>query len=511
MARDSRSRIADALGCVIVVVWGIGVSTVPLSAADDPVAVCTQRLKSIHRALIAYERDHQEWPAHLSDLVPAYLPDAAAFHDPADSGAGDLGSSEAHGDPTLRVSYSYERTADVSNGLAQPLGRFPKPDIPNTGWGSWRLVNGRMEAFFGDQVPLVRCYHHRPPEDEREPGKDCVLNLTPSGRVYKSDFDWRRHPDSLDFLLRTLERDLSQGPAWVLRTWLLWRVDEFFSYDSPFTRRQHGPRLAAIAEGLLSRHREFTGEERTACRLAARFFRALDEPTRALQALDAAAHCATGEWQPIAEDQLRAAIYHSAKRWDDEIATYRSLLAKRPDVKPYMESLADALEAAGRPDESRAWRDKADPGRLLAGKPAPPFQVVLKDGGTLTLESALRGRKAVLLDFWFCACGPCRLAFPHLEKLYADHQSHGLNVIAVNFGDPKDAIERFAREHNVSFPLGVGREGEKDNPIFQAYHVAIFPTTFLIDQRGTIVWRGVGFGPELKHELTEALGKLGIK
>ncbi len=488
-----------------------GVQATLLSAADDAVTVCTLRLKSIHQALIAYERDHHEWPNHLSELVPAYLPDATALRDPADIGTDDLGSSEAHRDPKFRVSYSYERNADASNGLAQPLGRFPKPDIPKTSWGSWRLVNGRMEAFFGDQVPLVRCYHHRPPEDEREPGKDRVLNLTPSGRVYKSDFDWRYHPDSLDYLLRTLERDLSQGPAWVLRTWLLWRVDEFFSFDVPLTRLQHGPRLAAVAEQLSNRHRDFTGEERTACRLAARFFRALEEPARALQALDAAAKCAGGEWQPIAEDQLRAAIYHSAKRWDDEIATYQSLLAKRPDVKPYMESLADALEAAGKPEQARQWREKADPGRLLVGKAAPPFTVTRLNGGTLNLEAALRGHKAVLLDFWFCACGPCRLAFPHLEKLHAAHQSHGLAVAAVNLGDPKDAVERFAKEHNISFALGVGREGDKDNPIFQAYHVAVFPTTFLIDKRGTIVWRGVGFGPELKQELTHALAKLGIK
>ena len=246
----------------------------------------------------------------------------------------------------------------------------------------------------------------------------------------------------------------------MLRTWLLWRVDEFFSYDPTLTRQQHGPRLAAIAEGLLSKHSDFTGEERTACRLAARFLRVLDQPTRALAALDTAAHCPGGTSQPIIEDQLRAAIYHSAKMWDDEIATYRSLLQRRPDVTPYMESLADALEAGGKPDQARPWRDRADPGRLLLGKPAPPFNVALLNGGTLTLESALRGHKAVLLDFWFCACGPCRLTFPHLEKLHAAYDSHGLAVVAVNSGDAKDAIERFAKEHSASFAIGVGRAGK---------------------------------------------------
>jgi peroxiredoxin len=511
MAFRSCSRVAGARGAGLVAALVTGFYSGPAFAADDPTAVCSERLKSIHRALIAYERDHQEWPDHLSDLVPKYLPDAASLLDPADPGADDLGSTEAHGDPKLRVSYSYERTASISNGLAQPLGTFPKPDIAGTGWGSWRLVNGRMETFFGDQVPLLRCYHHRPPEVEREPGTDCVLNLTPAGRVYKSEFDWRHHPDSVEFLLRTLERDLSQGEQTVLRTWNLGRLDEFFSYEPPMNRERIDKPLAAVAERFLRGHREFKDNERTVCRLAARFFRVLEEPSRAIEALDTAGHYPAGEWQPIVEDQLRASIYHSAKRCNDEIATYRSLLERRPDVRPYMESLANALEAMGKSEQARLWRDKADPGRRLVGKPAPPFNLTLVNSSTLTLDSALGSRKAVLLDFWFCACGPCRLAFPHWEKLHVAHRSHGLSVIAVNSGDSKDAVERFGQEHKASFTLAVGRQGEKDNPIFQAYHVTTFPTTFLINDRGTIVWRGVGFGSEAKHELAEALAKIGIK
>ena len=289
----------------------------------------------------------------------------------ADPGTADLGSTEAHGDPSFHVSYSYERTADISNGLAQPLGRFPKPDIAGTAWGSWRFVNNRMEAFFGDQVPLVRCYHHRPPEDEREPGTDLVLNLTPAGRVYKSDFDWREHPDSIGFLLRTLERDFMHGPAWVLRNWNLWRVDEFFGAGKRLDRPNHAPWIAGLAERLVGQHRELVGEERTACRLAARLFAALGDSARSLQALDAAAMFPGAEWQPIIEDQMRAEVYHAAARWDDEIATYERLLAQRPDVMPYMASLADAYDAAGKPEQARPGAIEPTPAGSCSVSPRP--------------------------------------------------------------------------------------------------------------------------------------------
>jgi hypothetical protein len=58
--------------------------------------------------------------------------------------------------------------------------------------------------------------------------------------------------------------------------------------------------------------------------------------------------------------------------------------------------------------------------------------------------------------------------------------------------------------------MGRGSEGP-DNPIFKAYQVSSYPTSYLIDSEGKVVWRAVGFGPELKKELPAALAQVGIK
>lgn len=47
-------------------------------------------------------------------------------------------------------------------------------------------------------------------------------------------------------------------------------------------------------------------------------------------------------------------------------------------------------------------------------------------------------------------------------------------------------------------------------PSNRQYHVSSFPTSYLIDSRGKIVWRGVGYGPELETELVAAPAKLGF-
>jgi peroxiredoxin len=478
------------------------------SAAEDAVAVSTQRLKDIHRALVAYERKHKQWPDHLSDLVPEFLKDKAALVDPADKGKGDLGSNLAHKDPKLPVSYSYERNAGISDGLPSPLGPFPKPDIPRTGWGSWRLVNGHQEYFYGDQVPLVRCYLHRPPEDEREPGKDLVLNLTPSGRVYRSDFDWEAHPDSIAFLLRTLRRDLTQGGSHVGRHWTLFRV---YEHVDGADAARHGELLRDLAPALLAARDELPDGQRAACKIAARLFLKVGQFDRAIEALDACPKYPGAEWDPLVEGQMRAAAYHGLKQWDAEIATWQALLQKRPDNRAYMAGLAKSYTAAGQADKADEWAYKADPGAHLVGKPAPQFSLPLLDGGTITLAQARQDKKALLVNFWFCGCAPCRLEFPHLQKLYEASKDRGLEILAVNQGDEKDAVVKFV-EGKYRFPVALGGSGDDaDNTVFQAYHVSSFPTSYLIDREGKIVWRGVGFGPELKKDLSAALAALGIK
>lgn len=54
-------------------------------------------------------------------------------------------------------------------------------------------------------------------------------------------------------------------------------------------------------------------------------------------------------------------------------------------------------------------------------------------------------------------------------------------------------------------------DAEKEAPVFAAYHVAVYPTNFLISSAGKILWRGTGFGASSLRELEAALADAGIK
>ena len=114
-----------------------------------------------------------------------------------------------------------------------------------------------------------------------------------------------------------------------------------------------------------------------------------------------------------------------------------------------------------------------------AGKPTPEFALTDLEGKVWTL-AALRG-KPVLLNFWASWCEPCRTEMPSLERLATRHERAGLTVLAVNYREALPAIQRFLGVQPVSLPILLDREGDAA----AAWTPRVFPTTVLIDRRGT--------------------------
>jgi thiol-disulfide isomerase/thioredoxin len=139
------------------------------------------------------------------------------------------------------------------------------------------------------------------------------------------------------------------------------------------------------------------------------------------------------------------------------------------------------------------------------GKTAPSFAVKTPNGEELKLADVLNGKKAVLLNFWFLGCQPCRMEFSILQKLYEENRAKGFDILAVNYGDSAEAIAKFIKEKGYTMPIGVGGRGD-DFP-GNAYQVDVYPTNFLIDATGKILWREAGFDEaKLRTAVERALG-----
>lgn len=109
------------------------------------------------------------------------------------------------------------------------------------------------------------------------------------------------------------------------------------------------------------------------------------------------------------------------------------------------------------------------------------FAVSSADGAEYKLSELLRSKKAVVLNFWYLNCQPCRMEFPYLEEAYQQYNDK-IEVLALNPVDGTDTtVAAFAKEMNLSFPMGAC-----DYAWESAMGIGAYPTTVIIDRYGMV-------------------------
>ena len=137
----------------------------------------------------------------------------------------------------------------------------------------------------------------------------------------------------------------------------------------------------------------------------------------------------------------------------------------------------------------------------LIGKTVPDFTSnKTLDGKDFTLNS-LRG-KYVLIDFWGIWCGPCVAEMPTLKK-YSKKYADKLTILGINSGDTKDKIIDFVKKNNYNWQQVMSGK-DSDNLVLK-FNVAGFPTKFIIDPDGKILYRFTGDSEKSFAKLDELL------
>lgn len=117
---------------------------------------------------------------------------------------------------------------------------------------------------------------------------------------------------------------------------------------------------------------------------------------------------------------------------------------------------------------------------VAVGTTAPDFVLTDLKGREHRL-SDYRG-KGVFLNFWGTWCKPCGREMPYMNELYPLYQKQGVEILAVNVGEPKLSVEKFAERFGLTFPIVIDRQDQ----VLNAYNVGPLPTTFLIDKNGEV-------------------------
>ncbi|MDH4378610.1 MAG: TlpA disulfide reductase family protein [Vampirovibrionales bacterium] len=151
---------------------------------------------------------------------------------------------------------------------------------------------------------------------------------------------------------------------------------------------------------------------------------------------------------------------------------------------------------------------------ICSKDPENPQRVVLPEGSTVmdftlpsyggkpvTLSKEL-AKRPVLLELFASWCPHCQHSAPALEALYKEHKND-LTILSINAGDTPDkpsTTKQFKKDYKIAYTI----LEKPTEALMNGYCLQGFPSFFLINQQGKVVWR---FAGTLKAENLENLKK----
>ncbi len=108
--------------------------------------------------------------------------------------------------------------------------------------------------------------------------------------------------------------------------------------------------------------------------------------------------------------------------------------------------------------------------------------------------------KVVLVNFWASWCPPCIYEMPELTRLKQQLADKPFEILAINVGEKKYRVRKFAKVINFNLPVLL----DTANETFNDWGVQTLPTSFLVDANGRIRYKIRG-NPGWEQEQTLSL------
>ena len=135
------------------------------------------------------------------------------------------------------------------------------------------------------------------------------------------------------------------------------------------------------------------------------------------------------------------------------------------------------------------------PPKVNVGAIAPTFQTFRLDGAPVHFPAAFVGRPLVI-RFWADWCKFCEGEMKAIDAVWRRHRDKGLEVLAINAGQDRQAVAAFAAKIGVGYPVLL----DEKSAIARSYGVVGLPTTYFVDGRGIVRSKLVGEADEATFE-----------
>jgi thiol-disulfide isomerase/thioredoxin len=136
------------------------------------------------------------------------------------------------------------------------------------------------------------------------------------------------------------------------------------------------------------------------------------------------------------------------------------------------------------------------------GDPAPPLKVISTSGQKITLDN-YKGY-VLVIDFFTTWCVPCRESIPHIVNLNRRYGSQGLQILGLSADDDGEkVVKAFITDKKINYPVAlVGEDLTTD------YGIRSIPTLYVINKKGIIAEKYMGFNDGMKMSMETLIKKL---
>ena len=114
------------------------------------------------------------------------------------------------------------------------------------------------------------------------------------------------------------------------------------------------------------------------------------------------------------------------------------------------------------------------------------FSLPLLEGGHLSLQAFLTGRKAAVVVFWSGICSHCRRYDDYCNRLSERYPGVGLLAVASRQNESVQMLRAAVAERGLRFPM----VHDADRAVANAWFVPQTPRVFLLDPQGRLLYRG---------------------